>query len=378
LPPWRGNQVRTMEWLRALRDHRLTLVAPTAPAGTDTGPLDLIEAEVREFPLPRMRMGLGALTAVLTGRPAQEGLYHHVAARRALRQALVAAPPDVIVVQMVRCWWALAEVAATVPGTPVLFDAIDAMGLHFGRAARDLAVPLRPLARLEAARCHGLEAELARSAAVTTAVSRRDLEALGVAQGTGRVVPVSAPARRRGDLVDPPAVLLSGNLGYRPTVKGALWFARNVWPLIRAQTSKVRWVLAGARPSAAVRRLAALPGVEVHADVPDLAPFFRRARVAIAPMAGGSGVPMKVLEAWAAGVPVVAHPWSAAGLEALPGRDLLTAEGCREFADAVVQLYKDSTRARAIGEAGREVWQRLYEPRRVAEAVRSAVTAALA
>jgi glycosyltransferase involved in cell wall biosynthesis len=252
------------------------------------------------------------------------------------------------------------------------------MGLHFGRAARDLAVPLRPLARVEAARCRRLEAGLARSAAVTTAVSRRDLEALGVVQGTGRMVPVSAPAHRRGELSDPPAVLLSGNLGYRPTVKGALWFAKHVWPLIRARIPKVRWVLAGARPPAAVRRLATLPGVEVHANVPDLAPFFSRARVAIAPMAGGSGVPMKVLEAWAAGVPVVAHPWSAAGLEALPGRDLLAAERCSDFAEAVVQLFTDSTRARAVGEAGREVWQRLYEPRRVAEAVRSAVTAALA
>lgn len=367
-----------MEWLRALGDHRLSLVTPAAPPGIDTGGLDMVDVEVRGYRISRSRMALGAVAAALGGRPAQEGLYHHAAARRALRRALLDTPPDVIVVQMVRCWWALSEIAATVPGTPLLFDAIDAMGLHFGRAARDLAVPVRPLARLEAARCRRLEAKLVRSATVTAAVSRRDLEALGVAQGAGRLVPVSAPARQRAAEPGPRTVLLSGNLGYRPTVRGALWFAREVWPLIRARTSNVRWVLAGARPPRAVRSLAALPGVEIHADVADLAPFFGRARVAIAPMAGGSGVPMKVLEAWAAGVPVVAHPWSAAGLEAVPGRDLLAAGGCGEFADAVLELLLDENRARAVGEAGREAWRYLYEPDRVAEAVREATTAAVA
>ena len=55
----------------------------------------------------------------------------------------------------------------------------------------------------------------------------------------------------------------------------------------------------------AIRRLAAADGVELHADVPDLGPFFARAWVAIAPMETGSGVPMKVLEAMAAGCAIV-------------------------------------------------------------------------
>jgi glycosyltransferase involved in cell wall biosynthesis len=367
-----------MEWLRALADHRLTLVTPEPTSDVNATSLDVTGVEVQEYPLSRARMAFGAVRAVLAGRPAQEGLYHQAAARRALRRALSSASPDVVVVQMVRCWWALSEIAAAAPGRPVVFDAIDAMGLHFGRGAGDLAAPLRPFARLEAARCRRFEVDLARAAAVTTAVSRRDLEAIGVGDGCGRVVPVSAPERRHGAVSESPVVLLSGNLGYRPTVNGAIWFAKSVWPLIRARVSKARWVVAGARPPRAVRKLAELAGVEVHADVPDLAPFFARARVAIAPMASGSGVPMKVLEAWAAGVPVVAHSWSAAGLEAVAGSDLVTAEGCEEFADAVVGLMLDGEHARAVGDAGRDVWRRLYHPRRVAEAVRAAVTAALA
>ena len=71
----------------------------------------------------------------------------------------------------------------------------------------------------------GAEAEL------TTAVSMRDLMALEVEDARGRVVPVSG--RDMGDRrrkPDRPTIVLTGNLGYRPTVAGARWFAQKVWP----------------------------------------------------------------------------------------------------------------------------------------------------
>jgi len=136
---------------------------------------------------------------------------------------------------------------------------------------------------------------------------------------------------------------------------------------------EARWVLAGARPPRSLRRLAGLPGVEVVADVPDLAPYFAAARVAIAPMADGSGVPMKVLEAWANGVPVVAHPWSAAGLEAVPGTDFLVAESAAAWRDAVARLLVDQELASRIAAAGRARWETVYSRDRVAEAIRQVV-----
>ena len=146
-------------------------------------------------------------------------------------------------------------------------------------------------------------------------MSGRDLGALG-AGSRGMVVPVTGgrEAKRGIRSDDNPTVLLSGNLGYRPTVQGALWFADRVWPTLVEAVPSARWVLAGARPAAALRRLASRPGIEVHGDVDDLGPFLDRATVAIAPMASGSGVPIKILEAMAAGVPVVVDPWSAGGL----------------------------------------------------------------
>jgi len=364
-----------VEWLKVLRGEELSLVGPNPEDPRQARTLEAgYGVEFHGFRLSNAASLAGAAGALAAGRPIQEGLFHVAAAQRALRSVLAAERPDVVVVQMVRCWWAMELLSRGSAAPPVVFDAIDAMGLHFERAARSFPRPLGFVVRREAQRCRRVERRMAEISAVTTAVARRDLEAIRVPPGRGRLVPVGAPGGApRSEPPKAPTVLLSGNLGYRPTRRGALWFAEEVWPEVRRRIPEARWVLAGARPPRSLRRLAGLPGVEVVADVPDLAPYFAAARVAIAPMADGSGVPMKVLEAWANGVPVVAHPWSAAGLEAVPGTDLLVAESAAAWRDAVARLLVDQELASRIAAAGRARWETVYSRDRVAEAIRQVV-----
>jgi glycosyltransferase involved in cell wall biosynthesis len=91
----------------------------------------------------------------------------------------------------------------------------------------------------------------------------------------------------------------------------------------------------------------------------------------------GSGVPMKVLEAWAAGLPVVAHPWSAAGLPADARDALAVADGADEWHRTVTRLVTDPSAAAGLAERGRELWRRSYHPERVDEALRAALAAAI-
>ncbi len=383
LPPHRGNQVRSLEWLQALQADEVAL---SAPVGGDPQQLaGLHRLGVSTFLYPRSVGGTvpSVAAAMLRLRPVQEGLYGIPAARAALRRALADRAWDVAVVQMVRCAWAAELLQRESPGLPILFDAIDAMGQHYRRSAGGFPLPLRPAVHLEAATCRSRERWLSRRAAITTAVSQRDLDALDCPPGRGLVVPVAAkeidasPAEHgdRGDHGNGTTLLLSGNLGYRPTVNGASTFAAEVWPRLRRAVPGVRWVLAGARPTRAVRRLAELPGVEVHADVDDLGAYLRAATMAIAPMDTGSGVPMKVLEAWAAGLPVVAAPWAAAGLQG-DGAGLHVAATAQEWLVACTRLLTDRTEAERLARQGQAVWQRWYRPDQVAERVRVAVRAA--
>jgi glycosyltransferase involved in cell wall biosynthesis len=115
----------------------------------------------------------------------------------------------------------------------------------------------------------------------------------------------------------------------------------------------------------------------VHPDVPDLDPYLAAATVAVAPMPTGSGVPMKVLEAWAAGIPVVANPAAAEGLERTPEVGLELAGSSSEWVAALVRLLTEPAAASLLGARGRAVWERHYSPVRVRQAIRSAVAEAV-
>jgi glycosyltransferase involved in cell wall biosynthesis len=375
LPARRGNQVRTVEWAGALAEHELGLICP----GSADQPPPSLQVEWMSYRLGTASRASGLLRAAAGARPLQEGVYDTAAARRMVAQSVAHWRPDVAVVQMVRCGWASDIIRESAPDLPVIFDAIDAMGLHYERAGRTTAPPLSFAYLAEANRCRHREHELAAAAEVTVAVSERDLAALAAPVGRGRVVPVAGrEVLGTESAVSGPVVLLSGNLGYRPTVRGALWFAREVWPRLRAAVPDARWVLAGARPAAEIRRLDRIPGVKVRADVPDLATFFTDSRVAIAPMNSGSGVPMKVLEAMAAGLPAVVHPWAAEGLVGEAGDAVAVASEADDWVAVLEPLLRDPEVAHDLGRRGYEVWRRFYHPVRVAEQIRAVVSEAAA
>ena len=370
VPSWRGNQVRAVEWLSALSGCEILLVCPSPGSGVAR----TIPVEVRPFPMPALGRAISLLKASVSGMPFQEALYDSGGARRSVADAVRRFSPEVVVIQMVRCGWAAETVFSGAPGVPVIFDAIDAMGLHFDRATDAAAAWKAPLVRSEALRCRRREQWLSRSSTITVAVSARDLEELSVPEGRGRVIPVAGREVSIGDAGERgQVVLLSGNLGYRPTVEGAVWFAREVWPQVHAQRPNARWVLAGARPSPVIRRLSRLDGVEVHRDVPDLGAFLAQARVAVAPMSSGSGVPMKVLEAMAAGVPTVVHPWAANGLAPDATEAVAVVSSVDSWVENVVQLLGEGKAARDLGERGRLAWRRHYHPDVVARQIRQVV-----
>jgi glycosyltransferase involved in cell wall biosynthesis len=139
----------------------------------------------------------------------------------------------------------------------------------------------------------------------------------------------------------------------------------------------LRWVLAGARPDSQIMKLARDPRIEVHGDVDDLTPFLERARIAIAPMATGSGVPMKVLEAWAAGVPVVAHPQAAAGLDQGDQIGVAVADTADQWLRTITELLSNPVLRESLVERGRTIWSNTYSPVRIRQAIRDAIARAL-
>jgi glycosyltransferase involved in cell wall biosynthesis len=121
-------------------------------------------------------------------------------------------------------------------------------------------------------------------------------------------------------------IVFVGKMDYYPNIEAVIEFAHITWPLVRAQLTGLTLTIVGAYPTAEVQSLASIPGVEVTGTVTDVRPYYRDALAAVVPLRTGGGTRLKILEAMAAGVPVVSSALGAEGLLVTPDRDILISD----------------------------------------------------
>jgi len=149
-------------------------------------------------------------------------------------------------------------------------------------------------------------------------------------------------------------LLFLASYKYRPTnVAAALWFHSEVLPLVRREFPEAQFVIAGFGPPPQLTELAEKdPYTLVTGFVDDTDQLYKSASLFVAPILTGGGIIVKVLDALAAGTPVVTTSFGNEGIGATPGEELLVADDPQSFADAVLALLKDEAKARRISERG--------------------------
>jgi polysaccharide biosynthesis protein PslH len=150
-------------------------------------------------------------------------------------------------------------------------------------------------------------------------------------------------------------------MDFRPNEDAVLWFAAEIWPLIRIERPDTQFFIVGRSPGPHVEALSAVPGITVTGAVDDPRPYVARATVYVVPMRMGGGVRLKVLQAMAMERAVVATPVGAEGVTAGNGTDLLIAASPQAFAQATLALLSDPTRRAAMGRAAREKVKATYD-----------------
>jgi glycosyltransferase involved in cell wall biosynthesis len=376
--PWparRGDQMRALQVADLLAaDHHVTLLAPQAPS--DAGAPGEVLFRLATYRPSRAAALAGLARSAASGLPLQSGLFRQPDLARRLGELAPAA--DLAILQLAR----LAPHADDLGETPFAVDLIDSLALNFERRARYDRAWKRPALALEARRLLAAEGRLLERAAAGFVVCERDrawlAERLPAAAAEKlRVVPLVVEAGA-GNEVPPdaaPRLVFTGNLGYFVNEDAVVAWLSAVWPALAAAHPELALTVAGARPTPRVRRaVTAAPRAELVDTPPDLAPYLAGATAAVAPLRAGSGVPVKVLEAWSAGVPVIASPWAAAGAAARPGLDLLVAETAQEWQEAVARLLADRGQAARLVAAGRARLAATHSPPAVSSALAGALS----
>jgi polysaccharide biosynthesis protein PslH len=135
-----------------------------------------------------------------------------------------------------------------------------------------------------------------------------------------------------------PTVLFVGNFAYEPNVDAALYFCRDIFPLILKDVPNVKLFLVGNAPPSEICSLRSNRHIEVSGRVASLIPFYRHADVVVCPLRIGGGVKVKVLEALGQGKAIVSTSIGAQGLDLSTHRAVVVADEVRGFADNVVRL----------------------------------------
>lgn len=230
----------------------------------------------------------------------------------------------------------------------------------------------RGRARLDTVKWRAYESDLVRRVQLTVAVSESDAQSLRRMAPSARVVvrPSGADLRslryvdhagNRGD-----RLIMTGTLGYLPNLDAANWMIDEILPRVRRVRPAARLVLVGAgAPESLLKRASA--SVEIAGRVPDVPPYLDRADLFVAPLRAGGGTRLKLLEAFAVGLPVVATTIAAAGIAIRPGIDLAIADDEETFANEIVRLLDDTSARRATAESARRLVEERYDWRTIAD-----------
>ena len=310
--PNRGDRARAYHMVRVLAPvtslHVVSLVHDEAEAAQSRIVRDL-GAEVSAFLVPRWKNRIRALPRLAGSTPLTHLLLDAPGIGSALEHLAAEHRPDVVLAYCSSM--AKFAMAPVFRNTPMVLDMVDVDSAKWRALALTSSWPMSAIYQREARTLRRFERLAALRARQTLVINEREAAELRAfaPEASIRVMGVGvdlAGLQPTGPATSAPMVVFCGVMNYTPNIEGVLWFARQVWPRIRATRPDARFCIVGAEPVEEVRRLSTLDGsITVTGTVPDVRRYLWDSAVSVAPLLTARGMQNKVLEAIAAGLPVV-------------------------------------------------------------------------
>lgn len=347
-PPNKGDKIRSFNFIKHLAAHHDVHLGTFMDDPADRAHLETLHelcASVCVIELAPFSARLRSLSGFFSGEPLTARYYRNRRLRHWIRRLAAERPLAAVICSSSGVGtYALQPMA----GSPLrIVDFVDVDSDKWRQYSRGSRGPLRYVYARESAKLAAAERRMALASDASLFVSTSEADFFR------RHVPALVPkvhALSNGvdaDFFDlrhvtanpydgsAPVAVFTGMMDYRANIEGVTWFARRVFPRVREAVPDAQFYIVGARPTAAVRSLAAAPGVHVTGRVDDVRPYVAHAHVAVAPLKIARGIQNKVLEALAMCTPVVGTPQAFEGIAEFPSRADWTAGDPDAFAAAV-------------------------------------------
>jgi glycosyltransferase involved in cell wall biosynthesis len=385
-PPNAGPRVKTWHVLRYLheRGHDVTLASyvrdEERPYVTK---LNEVCTAVHTIPITRSRVAdVGYwLQSHLSGRPFLIERDDLAGMRHLVQRLLAEQEFDVVHAdQLTMTQFALDAKEGGGQKRPfIIFDAHNATWSIWERMRQNAPWFLKPVYQLEENRIKRYEGMLVQEFDHTMVVidPDRDLLLAGVenqdrAALNGRIssIPIAVDAEVLQPITRQPGsrnILTLGTLSYPPNADGIRWFLQEVFPLVQQQVPGVTLTVIGKNPPADFVQLAEQSGgaIVVTGYVDDLTPFMAAAALMVVPVRAGSGMRVRLLEAFARAMPTVTTTIGLEGINAEADKEILLADDPQSFAAATVQLLNNPELQEKLARNGRHLAEARYDWRAV-------------
>jgi polysaccharide biosynthesis protein PslH len=310
-------------------------------------------------PAPKMYTPQKLLRGIVSGKPLPVINYTSPEMEKVVRQ-LAAEPFDLVHLDSIH----MSAYAHCLPGARFTYNWHNIESELMSRYVESAPTVAHKLyGRLTARRLGTLENEILKTAFGHLVCSDREKEQLRKIAPEARIATIengvdtaAFSASSIGDVRK--KLVFVGSMSYHANVEAAVWFTREIWPSIHHKFPEWKLVLVGSNPAPPVQALRG-ESVEVTGTVPSVAPYYEDALAAIVPLRTGGGTRLKILEAMAAGVPVISTTLGAEGLAVCPGEDILIADREGDWIEALGSLSGD--RWSSLASSGRRLVESRYD-----------------
>jgi sugar transferase (PEP-CTERM/EpsH1 system associated) len=373
-PPDKGDKIRTYHMLRHLAERYRVTVACMIDDPDDVKHVTALQKMVHQvyFEVRTTKMmKLHALASLVTGRSFSQQCFYSKRLQRSIDDYL-----DNYAAAAILCFCSsTAEYLyrsrhdfKSLQQKVLLNDLIDVDSEKWGQYADKKGAVMKWLYQREARLLLPCELRIATDFDRTFLVSEEEKQVLAAHGAVDKVEALSngvdldyfSSAKVSKELYPTAAskLVFSGAMDYWPNIEGAVWFAENIFPIVKESVPEAIFCIAGRNPTDEILALQKIPGIEVTGTVPDMRDHLATAAICVVPLLIARGIQNKVLEAMAMEKPVIATTGAATGTKAVDGQELIVADDEQQMAKEIITLLADAERQCEIGRNARQYVER--------------------